>query len=55
MVIVVIGLMVWLPALRWFFLISIALGVVAAVILHFINKRPIKTREDKQIRLNLDK
>jgi 4-amino-4-deoxy-L-arabinose transferase-like glycosyltransferase len=55
MVVVVIGFMVWLPALRWFFLISLVLGLVAAIILHFIHKRPVKTPEDKQIRLNLDK
>jgi hypothetical protein len=54
-VVVVIALMLWLAALRWFFLISVALGLIAAVILHFVNKRPVKTPEDKRIRLNLDK
>ncbi len=53
--VVVTGFLLWLPALRWFFLISLGLGLVAAVILHFLHKRPVKTPEEKQIRLNLDK
>ncbi len=40
---------------RSFVLIIIAGAVAAIVILHFWNKRPVKTPEDDQIRLNLDK
>ena len=36
-------------------LVIVAGAVAAVVILHFWNKRPVKTPEDDQIRLNLDK
>jgi apolipoprotein N-acyltransferase len=36
-------------------LVIVAAAVAAVVILHFRNKRPVKTPEDDQIRLNLDK
>jgi hypothetical protein len=39
---------------RSFALIIVAAAVVAVVILHFLNKRPVKLPEDDQIRLNLD-
>jgi len=40
---VVVILLVMLPAYRWFFLISVAIGVVVAAILYLWNKcRPIK-------------
>lgn len=42
-------------AIRSFFLIVIAAALAAVVILHFWNKRPVKTPEDDQVRLNLDK
>jgi uncharacterized membrane protein len=38
-----------------FFLAIIAAALVAVVVLHFWNKRPVKTPEDDQVRLNLDK
>jgi sugar phosphate permease len=40
---------------RSFVLIIIAAAVAAVVILHFWNKRPVKTPEDDQVRLHLDK
>ncbi len=52
---VVVLLLVAVPAYRWFFLISIGIALVVVVILHFWNKRPVKTPEDDQVRLNLDK
>jgi O-antigen/teichoic acid export membrane protein len=43
---VVIILLVWLPAYRWFFLISIGIGLIVACILHFWNKyRPVKEKD----------
>jgi len=39
-------LLVMLPAYRWFFLISVAIGVVVAAILYLWNKhRPIKEED----------
>ncbi len=51
---VIVGIAVWQPAARWFLLISVAIGIVAAVIIHFINTRPVKTKEDDQVRLHLN-
>jgi hypothetical protein len=42
-------------AIRSFFLIIAGGAAAAVVILHFWNKRPVKTPEDDQVRLNLDK
>lgn len=42
----VVGLLVWLPAYRWFFLISLAIGLMVAGILYFWNKhRPVKEED----------
>jgi len=49
---VLVGLAV---AIGKFFLVVIAATLATVVILHFWNKRPVKTPEDDQIRLNLDK
>jgi uncharacterized membrane protein YqjE len=47
-VLVVVILLVWLPAYRWFFLISVAIGVVVAAILYFWHKyRPVKEADIK--------
>jgi O-antigen ligase len=40
------------PQVRWFVIISVALGGIAAVILHFVNKRPVKLEAD-EVRLHL--
>jgi apolipoprotein N-acyltransferase len=40
------------PAIRWFVLISVVLGGLVAVILHFVNKRPVKLESD-EVRLHL--
>ena len=50
--IVVVLAVVRYPAMRWFLLISVVLGGLAAVILHFVNKRPIKIESD-EVRLHL--
>lgn len=42
----VLVLLAWLPAYRWFFLISLAIGVTVAGILHFWNKhKPVKEED----------
>jgi uncharacterized membrane protein YqjE len=53
---VVLMLLIWLPAYRWFFLISLALGVVIAAILYLWNKlRPIQEKDIENKRpLGLD-
>ncbi len=54
-VVVVVALLLAIPAYRWFFLISLGIAVVVVVFLHFWNKRPVKTPEDEQVRLHLNK
>ena len=42
----VLILLAWLPAYRWFFLISLAIGVTVACILYFWNRyRPVKEED----------
>ena len=49
-----VGLMLELPVLRWFFLISVGLGVGVGAILHWWHKkRPITEVEEDSIKLNL--
>jgi uncharacterized membrane protein len=50
--IVVVLAVVRYPAVRWFVLISVVLGGLAALILHFVNKRPVKIESD-EVRLHL--
>ena len=39
-------LLIWLPAYRWFFLGSLAIGIVVASILYFWNKyKPVKSED----------
>jgi O-antigen ligase len=40
---------------RSFVFIIMAAAIAAVIILHYRNKRPVRTPEDGQIRLNLDK
>jgi hypothetical protein len=43
---VVTILLVWLPAYRWFFVISIGIGLIVACGLHFWNKfKPVKEKD----------
>ncbi len=42
----VLILLVWLPAYRWFFLGSLGIGVVVAAILYFWNRyKPVKEED----------
>ena len=45
---------VFLIAVAVLIVVSIPLGVIAAIILHFVNKRPVKVKKDEGIRLNLN-
>jgi hypothetical protein len=54
LVIAAIAFIVLAAVIRTFFLIVIASALAAVVILHFWNKRPVKTPEDDQVRLNLN-
>ena len=43
---VVLILLIWLPAYRWFFLISAGIGIVVAGVLYLWNKyRPVKEED----------
>ena len=43
---VVVILLIALPAYRWFFVISLAVGIVVALILHLWNRyRPVKEED----------
>jgi len=45
-VVVVAILLIALPAYRWFFLISLGVGLIVALILHFWNKhKPVKAED----------
>lgn len=45
-VLVVVILLIWLPAYRWFFAISVAIGVVVAAVLFLWHKyKPVKEED----------
>ena len=50
--IVIVLAVVRYPAIRWFVGISVVIGAVVAVILHFVNKRPVRLETD-EVRLHL--
>jgi uncharacterized membrane protein len=50
--IVIVLAVVRYPAIRWFVAISVVIGGVVAVILHFVNQRPVKLESD-EVRLHL--
>jgi uncharacterized membrane protein len=50
--IVIVLAIVRYPAIRWFVAISVVIGGLVAVILHFVNKRPVKIESD-EVRLHL--
>jgi uncharacterized membrane protein YqjE len=53
---VLLILLIWLPAYRWFFLISVSIGVVVAAILYLWHKfRPVREEDIERKRpLGLD-
>jgi hypothetical protein len=43
---VVLILLIWLPAYRWFFLISLGIGIIVALVLYVWNKyRPLEEKD----------
>jgi cbb3-type cytochrome oxidase subunit 3 len=50
-ILAIIGLAIYA---RSFFLIVVAAAAAAVIILHFWNKRPVKTHVDEQVRLHLN-
>jgi len=50
---VLVIVLVGVPQSRLFFAFAVPIGIVAAIILHFWNKRPVKLKED-EVRLNLE-
>lgn len=52
--IILVGLLIWVAAIRWFLVISVAIGLLMAMIIHYWNeRRPIKTEPKGEIRLHL--
>ena len=52
--IILIGLLVWVPAIRWFLAISVVIGLVMAGVIHWWNEhRPVKEAPGAEIRLHL--
>ncbi|HMK31256.1 MAG TPA: hypothetical protein VK473_16350 [Terriglobales bacterium] len=50
---IVLGVVIWVPAMRWFFLLSIPIGGVVAVILYVWNKhKPVKVEDDRPLKLH---
>ena len=48
--VVVLGLLVWVPAIRWFLAIAAVIGLAMAAIIHWYNEHtPVKVREDKVV------
>lgn len=52
---VILILLIWVPAIRWFLGISVVIGLAMAAIIHWYNERtPIKTEPKDQIVLHLN-
>ncbi len=54
-IIVVVGFLLWIPALRYILPAAIVVGVVVALILRAWHERkPVKTPEEESIKLHLN-
>ncbi len=52
--IVIIGLLIWVPVIRWFLAISIVVGLVMAAIIGWWNAHhEVKPEDEGEIRLHL--
>ncbi|MGE5110753.1 MAG: hypothetical protein ACM3JB_07855 [Acidobacteriaceae bacterium] len=52
--IVVVGLLVWVPVIRWFLVISVVVGLVMAGIIRWWNEHhEVKPEDEGKIRLGL--
>ncbi len=53
--VIVIGLLIWVPAIRWFLGISVVIGLAMAGIIHWWNEHhEVKVEEEGEIRLHLN-
>ena len=51
---IIVGLLIWVPAVRWFLGISVVIGLAMAGIIHWWNEHhAVKTEDEEQIRLGL--
>ena len=52
--IILVGLLIWVPAIRWFLGISVVIGVLMAAVIHWWNEhRPVEKEPEAEIRLHL--
>ena len=52
-VLVVVAVLLWLPAMRWFFLFSFIIGAVIAAGLYFWHKhKPVRVEDDRPLKLD---
>ena len=52
--IVILGLLIWVPPMRWFFAISVVIGLIMAVIIRWWNEHhEVKPETEGEIRLGL--
>ncbi len=51
---IVVGLLIWVPAMRWFLAISVVIGLVMAGVLHWWNEHhEVKPEKEAEIKLGL--
>ncbi len=54
-IVMVVGFILWIPALKYFLLGAFAIGVIVVFILRaWYARKPVKTAEDEQVRLHLN-
>ncbi len=52
--VIVLGLLIWVPAIRWFFAIAVLIGLLMAGVIHWWNEHhEVKLEEEGEIRLGL--
>lgn len=52
--VIVLGLLIWVPAIRWFLGISVVIGLVMAGVIHWWNEHhEVKPEDEAEIRLGL--
>ncbi len=52
---VIVILLIFVPAIRWFLLISVPIGIAMFLVIHWYNSRvPVKDPNEAEIRLHLD-
>jgi Na+-translocating ferredoxin:NAD+ oxidoreductase RnfD subunit len=52
--IIVVGLLIWVLAIRWFFAIAVVIGLLMAAVIHWWNEHhEVKLEDEGEIRLGL--